>query len=167
MRERGYGPGELAYQSGLSYNYVYKIRKGGAPNIAAAQVQKLARALRTTPDYLLGLTNDVHPPDEPGEPYEIIGGRAELAPEVADLAQRIDELPDGLRARMVGLVDQALELVAEELAVANLSERGRELVEMFETLDPEDQATLEQTAEAMRAARRAAFGAPGDARRAS
>lgn len=35
MAARGYGPGELALYSGLSYDYVYKIRKGQAPNIAA------------------------------------------------------------------------------------------------------------------------------------
>lgn len=135
MRERGYGPGELAYQSGLSYNYVYKIRKGLAPNIAAAQVQKLARALRTTPDYLMGLSNV----SAPGDDYEVISGRAELAPEVEDLAQRVDDLPESLRTHMVRLMVQALALVDELRGPATLSEPQKLMLAYFEQLNEANQ----------------------------
>lgn len=168
MRERGYGPGELAYQSGVSYNYIYKIRKGGAPNIAAAQVEKLAKALKTTPAYLRGLTNNSSA-DEIS--YEVIEGRAELRPETEELAARLDELPDTLRARLVGAVSEILALVDEQLGRRSLSELKLQLLDYLDDMPEEDQeelvAEVRRAAERAEARRRAAAGGQTDARRTS
>lgn len=53
MEKRGLGPGELAYLSGISYNMIYKMRKGERPNISAILAVRLARALNTTVEFLI------------------------------------------------------------------------------------------------------------------
>lgn len=58
MAERGLGLAELAHLSGLSYDFIRQIRMGAASQITAEQVQRLANALGTTADYLLGLSDE-------------------------------------------------------------------------------------------------------------
>jgi transcriptional regulator with XRE-family HTH domain len=148
MQERGYGPGELAYQSGVSYNYIWKIRKGNAPNIAVTQVQKLAKALRTTPDYLTGLS-DIVSAEMNGDTYEMIRWRAEqlqlpdvmrLAPDVAGLAQRLDGLPGGKRSRVIQIIDAILGLTEGSNGVEpveELDDESRRLIRLLDNLSPE------------------------------
>lgn len=130
MAERGYGPGELAYHSGLSYDYVWKIRKGGAPNIAAVQVQKLAVALKTSADYLLGLSNDRTVTAESG---------GEIWPaDVVTIAERLGDLPDETRQRAVNAVAGLLDAIEAEL-YAGLSAKKRQIVDYFDDLGEADQ----------------------------
>lgn len=93
-------------------------------------VNALAQALDTDPSYLLDL------PDE----EQATGGRAELAPEVATLAQRIDDLPEGLRAQVVGLVDQTLALVEDQLSGVALSAGEKLMLAYFDQLNDQNQA---------------------------
>jgi len=61
MGKRGWGPGELAYQSGVNYETLYKLRSGQRPRMSAELVGKLAHALGCSVDYLLGLTDNEAP----------------------------------------------------------------------------------------------------------
>lgn len=58
MEKRRWGPGELAYQSGVNYETLYKLRSGQRPRMSAELVGKLAHALGCSVDYLLGLTDN-------------------------------------------------------------------------------------------------------------
>jgi transcriptional regulator with XRE-family HTH domain len=122
MAARGYGPGELAYQAGVSYNYIYKIRLGQAPHISAAQVAKLAAALRTSPGYLMGSTDDPAPQPVPSTQLVVNEDRADYAPltrEVAQLAARLNRLPAGARAKIIAAFAAVVELTeGQPLAVA-------------------------------------------------
>lgn len=110
MKARGYGPGELAYQADVSYDYIYKIRKGGAPNIAAVQVQKLAAALKTSVEYLLGVTDDPRPiPPVEGQPYEVI--MPPWPARVTELAARLGGAPDGALEQLLDVFEGILELM--------------------------------------------------------
>ncbi|NLE74297.1 MAG: hypothetical protein GX604_06695 [Actinobacteria bacterium] len=47
-----------AHRSGLSYDLIWQTRMGAPPQSTAEQVQRLANALGTTKDYLLGLSDE-------------------------------------------------------------------------------------------------------------
>lgn len=57
-------PAPLATRLGLSNSYVRDILRGKSKNPGGADLERVARALGTTADYLLGLTDN----DDPGEP---------------------------------------------------------------------------------------------------
>lgn len=62
LREhRGLDVGQLAYKSGVSAGYIYKLESNERPNVSGVILADLARALGTTVDYLLGRTNDPRP----------------------------------------------------------------------------------------------------------
>ncbi len=86
MATRGWGPGELAERTGLSYNAIYKLRSGAGQRPAAETIARLAVALGTTTDFLLGLTDYMHPasdmPLTPGS-VEIVEILNRLPPIVA------------------------------------------------------------------------------------
>lgn len=56
------GPVELAQSAGLSYNFIYRLRKGERGDMSASNLAAIARALDTSTDYLLGLTDNPQPP---------------------------------------------------------------------------------------------------------
>jgi len=53
--------GVLADKANISKAHVYRIESGERPNAAAVTVGRLARALGTSADYLIGLTDDPSP----------------------------------------------------------------------------------------------------------
>ena len=52
---------ELAELASIESSYISKLERGKAPNAAGIIVAKLARALETSTDYLLGLTDSPSP----------------------------------------------------------------------------------------------------------
>lgn len=50
--------GEVAQQAGISVAQVYRLEAGERPNVAAVTLARVAQALNTTLEYLLGLTDD-------------------------------------------------------------------------------------------------------------
>lgn len=61
MELRGWGPGELEYQSGVNYDTIYKLRIHKRPRTSAEVLAKLAQALGCSVDYLVGLTDSPLP----------------------------------------------------------------------------------------------------------
>jgi transcriptional regulator with XRE-family HTH domain len=53
----------LASRASISRAHVYRIEEGERPNVSAVTVGRLARALGTSADYLIGLTDDPSPLD--------------------------------------------------------------------------------------------------------
>ncbi len=62
--EKGWSQGQLTTYSGVSKGQVSKIEKGDRKYPSASVIMKLAKALDTTTDYLLGLTDDPRRPTE-------------------------------------------------------------------------------------------------------
>jgi len=157
MLARDYGPGELAYQAGVSYNYVYKIRKGLAPHIAARQVAKLAAALRTSSGYLLGVTDD--PTPEPAPSSGRVVNAAPIYPaDVAGLAARLSSLPASRRAQAVDVISGVLDFSEDDGAEEEAgddpqtTEFVRRLVRLLDNLPPEKRAQWEAQIQAEAAA---------------
>jgi len=121
MSAKKVGPGELAYLSGVSYDYIYKIRKGQAKNVSAIMLAKIANALDTSVDYLLGLTDDPTPPQR-----EDTGARA-LPPDLLPLCERLSRLPEDERKNIIDIVMRIVEFTEAHV------EDDRE-VEEFERL---------------------------------
>lgn len=64
MRERRIkNPAELARMAGIPRSQPYRLLNGGRPNAAAVTIAKIADALGTTSDYLMGLTDNRMPRD--------------------------------------------------------------------------------------------------------
>lgn len=62
LREgRGLDVGQLAYKSGVHPSTIHKLEAGDRPNTSGIILGKLADALGTSVDYLLGRTNDPSP----------------------------------------------------------------------------------------------------------
>lgn len=64
MDEAREKPAPLATRLGFSDSFIRDILRGKAKNPSATNLERLARALGTTADYLLGITDE----DEPGDP---------------------------------------------------------------------------------------------------
>ena len=67
LREhRGLEVGQVAYKSGVHISTIHKIEADDRPNTSGVILARLADALDTSTDYLLGRTNDpsplLHPP---------------------------------------------------------------------------------------------------------
>lgn len=56
---------ELAEALGTNYQYVYRLRRGDWSEVSSGNLAALARALSTSTDYLLGLTDDPRPATAP------------------------------------------------------------------------------------------------------
>jgi len=61
IESKGWSLGQLEIQSGVSKSQISLMSRNERPNVSAAIVGKLAIALGTTTDYLLGLTGDPRP----------------------------------------------------------------------------------------------------------
>ena len=59
--DRGWDAGVLAYKTGVSASYIYKLETGGRANASADILGRMADALETTIEYLIGATNDPAP----------------------------------------------------------------------------------------------------------
>lgn len=62
MEKKGHGIGELAEYSGVKYDTVYSLVKARRTNTTADTLRRIADALDTSIDYLLGDTDDATPP---------------------------------------------------------------------------------------------------------
>lgn len=55
---RALSAAQLARRTGLTTHHIYRLERGACPHTAGRTVARLAVALRTTTDYLLGLTDN-------------------------------------------------------------------------------------------------------------
>ncbi len=62
MEARGISAWELAKRAHLHSSHPYRLLTESRPNTTAVTVAKIAEALQTTSEYLLGLTDDASPP---------------------------------------------------------------------------------------------------------
>jgi transcriptional regulator with XRE-family HTH domain len=79
MAIRGMDLSDVANQTQISYAHMRRIAIGDRPNVSAVMLGKIARALQTSVDYLVGLT------DSPA-PYGAQGVREDLRPLISALA---------------------------------------------------------------------------------
>ncbi|HEY77161.1 MAG TPA: helix-turn-helix transcriptional regulator [Thermoflexia bacterium] len=63
-KARGLSVGDLSTASGISPRHIWRLESGGRSDLRAATLIRLALALRTSTDYLLGLTDDPGGGDE-------------------------------------------------------------------------------------------------------
>ena len=101
MERRGWGPGELQYQSGVTYDTIYKIRTSNRPRTSAEILGKLAVALGCSVDWLIGITDDPRPTSE------ILGKQKTLAAvsdQGLELLGMLEQLPAGDQAVVNGLI---------------------------------------------------------------
>ena len=69
LREyQGWSQTELAERSHVGQSYISRLEDGDAPNVAGIILAKLARALETSTDYLLGLTDNPAIAPSPNHP---------------------------------------------------------------------------------------------------
>lgn len=61
ITQGGWSTAELAEAIGTNYQFVYRLRRGDWADIGGSNLAALARALKTSADYLLGLTDDPRP----------------------------------------------------------------------------------------------------------
>jgi len=86
MREhRGLSQSDLAEISGVGQAYISKLERDIAPNVAGIILGKLATALETSVDYLLGLSDNPAPKSPANHPALRDPGFAELADAWPDL----------------------------------------------------------------------------------
>lgn len=101
---RNIEPGVLAYKAGISTAHVYRLERGERPHASAVVVGKVARALQTTVEYLIGLTSD---------PSPLQSSDIELDPECAvqlqDVTQRLARLPARVQKHVVEAMMMMLE----------------------------------------------------------
>lgn len=101
MDLRGWGPGELQYQSGVTYDTIYKIRTSNRPRTSAEILGKLAVALGCSVDYLIGLTDDPRTLDEILEKQKTLSAVSEQS---LLLLAIFDQLPEDDQAALRSLI---------------------------------------------------------------
>ena len=83
LREyRGFSQGVLAYKADTTVTQISRLENNDRPGAQAVIVARIAAALETTVDYLVGLT------DDPGIPH----GENNLPPELIAAAREIQEI---------------------------------------------------------------------------
>jgi transcriptional regulator with XRE-family HTH domain len=103
----------LAYHSGVSPDYIYKILRGERPNISAINLASIANALGVSMEYLVGLS------DEPeieklfrGSEYPISDAMLpwllDKAAQLASVARKIEYLDEADRGAVTGFIDQQI-----------------------------------------------------------
>jgi transcriptional regulator with XRE-family HTH domain len=109
LREiKGWETNRLAQEAGLSQSYIYKLELDDRPTVAGVVLSRLATALETTTDYLVGRTADPNPPPPPG--YEMEVGQAMR---LLHLARRLGKLPAQRQQQFMDLAEALVELVEE------------------------------------------------------
>lgn len=110
---------ELAEAAGVNYQYVYRLLRGDWTDVGSTNLASLARALGTSTDYLLGLTDNPKPPQpaaglslaESRLVYEVTGSDDDvrrllglfeaLSPEQREIVRRVAEEMVGAGAARV------------------------------------------------------------------
>jgi transcriptional regulator with XRE-family HTH domain len=67
-KNKSWTQGQLALYAEIDRSYVTKLEAGDAPNVSGVILARIARALETTTDFLLGLSNDPNPRPVPNHP---------------------------------------------------------------------------------------------------
>jgi transcriptional regulator with XRE-family HTH domain len=119
----------LAYHSGISANFVYKIVKGDRPNISAVNLASIAHALGVSMEYLVGVS------DSP-EIEKIFDGEVGLpvsdsalswlkdkVAELAAITRKIDRLSADEQMSVLRFIDGSIRRVNE--LVSTTEELGR------------------------------------------
>jgi transcriptional regulator with XRE-family HTH domain len=105
LREaRGLTQGQLAYKASTTSAQISRIENNERPGAQAILIGRIAEALGTTADYLLGRTADPMPPhlvDEAFEPQDQI--------EIQRLVEQMARLPEERRGRLIRAFRQILE----------------------------------------------------------
>lgn len=99
MGKKNWGAGELAEYSGVKYDTVYSLRVGRRTNTTSRTLKKIADALGTSVDYLLGETDEEKPalqklPEQVRQLAEIARNLSEMRQEeltkIAALLEKLD-----------------------------------------------------------------------------
>lgn len=129
LREaRDWDPGILAYKTGLSKAHIYRLESGDRPNASAATVGVIARALHTTVEYLIGVTNDpssLPRGDEPALDPEHVLRLQRLAERVARLPKERQQAVMDAFLTMLG-VEDVLEGIEDVETEERAEDRSRE-----------------------------------------
>jgi len=67
-RRQGMTQRQLGEEAGLHPNTIARVERGVLPDLPGKAVARVAHAIGTTTDYLLGLTDEDAPPDAPPAP---------------------------------------------------------------------------------------------------
>lgn len=136
LRERrkalGLSQAELAAKVSVSPAYVSMIESGSRENVGSSVLTKIAAALDTTADYLLGLTDDPRPPSQEPPP---------IPQDLEPLIQRLARLDPEERRKVVDGFTHMLD-VMESIAEAeeeDLEPDEQEFLRLFDQLPPEEQ----------------------------
>ena len=105
MNKKGWGLGELAQYSGVKYETVYSLKSGRRKNSTMDTLKRIAGALNTSVDYLLGTTEEEKPPME--QLPDAIRRIAEIASTLSrmrqeELARIAETLADLEREQLAG-----------------------------------------------------------------
>jgi transcriptional regulator with XRE-family HTH domain len=111
-RERGLSQGKLARIAGLNDTHISRIENNERPGVQAIAVARIARALDTSADYLLGLSNDPTPSSAP--PIEIDPVRLR---HLQRLVEHLTQLPLDRRDRVIDAMLLLVDLTQEETDV--------------------------------------------------
>lgn len=107
--QKGWEILQLARAGRVSHSYIYKLEHNERPNVAGVVLARLADALDTTTDYLLGRT-----PDPAPVPAPVDALRVEHALRLRELAERVARLPDGRQGPVIDLALRVAALAADE-----------------------------------------------------
>lgn len=141
MEKKGYGIGELAEYSGVKYDTVYSLVKARRTNTTADTLRRIADALDTSIDYLLGDTDDATPPmprlPEPIRQLALIAKRLSdiRQDELLRIAATLEELERGQTTYAVPV--QTMDIL---LSLAEKLGAGDVLAELRGMIPPADGA---------------------------
>jgi len=85
--------GQLAAYAHVNRSYLSLIERGLRTNVGSDHLTKIAHALKTTIDYLVGLTDDPRPLP--------IAQSSPIPPDVAEVAYRIQHLSHPVREKLL------------------------------------------------------------------
>lgn len=97
MDKKGYDIVELAEYSGVKYDTVYSLVKGRRTNTTADTLRRIADALDTSIDYLLGDTDDATPP---------VARLPEPIRQLAEIANRLSGVRQDELVRIAATLEQ-------------------------------------------------------------
>lgn len=108
MQSTGLDSLALAYHSGISYDYVYKILRGDRPNMSAENLAAIATTLGTSMEYLMGITDDsalTAVPSNPGLSEKDNAWLVDKSLELAMIVRQSNELSEKEKEVMLTYAD--------------------------------------------------------------
>jgi transcriptional regulator with XRE-family HTH domain len=117
--------GQLAYKARVNKSYLHYIERGERPNVSGVILARIADALNTSTDYLLGRTGIPAPPDGRQGPDPRILHDAEtlagVSPRVRQYALEICEIFQELEEIAPDLLEQAVNIIATQAEFVKLA----------------------------------------------